>query len=153
MTMVPSPPDCSPFRWNAAGWFGAQLGSTCWLLLGAAYLLAPAPGLAAVWLGCFICANTIGITLWLRRDRIRAYTGYQVAFGVLGSCALVAVGAADAAGQLPVLGARADTRWLVYGILLSVHWLMMLFYFQERVIRRVEQPDAELDAAADRGRM
>lgn len=51
-------PGC--FQWNTGGWFGSQLGSTAWMLVGAVVLIPHAAEVAGVWLSCFAVANAIG---------------------------------------------------------------------------------------------
>ena len=36
------------FQWNTGGWFGAQVGSTCWLFFAAISFLSQTPRLAAL---------------------------------------------------------------------------------------------------------
>lgn len=77
---IPSPP--SAFGWNS-GWFGAQIGGTLWLLVGAWQLSSPAPSVAGIWVGCFALANVAGSLLWSRRRQIRAFTAYQLLLATL----------------------------------------------------------------------
>ena len=91
-----------------------NLGCSLWLLLGAAVLLNRSPELAAVWLGAFLVLQAAGTVLWMRRDRLRAYAGFQIFLSLFGRCALAALVSADMAGHLSALGER--TEWLLVGV-------------------------------------
>jgi len=79
------------FQWNIGGWFGSQVGSTCWLLVGGALLAFYAPLIGVTFLVCFAVANAIGTSLWLRRDRLRPYPAIQFLLLVIAISGLVAV--------------------------------------------------------------
>jgi hypothetical protein len=83
------------FQWSAGGWFGSQLGSTCWMLVGGVWLAVLAPLIGVIWLVCFAVANAVGTALWLRRDRLRPYPAIQILFLVIAICGLLAVGTFD----------------------------------------------------------
>jgi hypothetical protein len=83
------------FQWSAGGWFGSQLGSTCWMLVGGVWLAVLAPLIGVTWLVCFAVANAVGTSLWWRRDRLRPYPAIQILFLVIAICGLVAVGTFD----------------------------------------------------------
>jgi multisubunit Na+/H+ antiporter MnhC subunit len=59
-------------KWNA-GWFGGQIGGTCWLLpSGIMYFLYGyyLPGLTTIF--SFVAVNLIGTFLWINRSKISA---------------------------------------------------------------------------------
>jgi hypothetical protein len=122
------------FRWNGGAWFGAQIGGTLWLLVGAGVLVRT-PGVAAVWLASFVLANGIGIALWRRRDRIAPHAAMQRLFAVTGACALVAMIAADQAGLLAGSRGIAPSRWAAYTAILVYPLLMLVFFMRERKSR------------------
>jgi hypothetical protein len=127
-------------RWNAGGWFGSQLGGTCWLLVGAVVLAPRAPGVAAVWLAGFVVANAIGSWLWRRRDRLRPYPALQLL--------LLACGLSGLPAWLAVNALRPDLAGLMgwprrgYLVLLIVPALMAWPAVLEHAgRRRSESPD------------
>src|ERR1035437_8974429 len=65
------------FQWNTGGWFGAQMGSTAYLVcLGTAYSVrALVPGIAIVL--CGLLPNVIGFRMWKQRDRLLPYPAIQ----------------------------------------------------------------------------
>jgi len=73
----------SPFGWNAGGWFGAQLGSTLWLLILGIVEIRVDLAAGTVVLLCFALANLWGLALWRRRRRLSAYSGLQCMMVVL----------------------------------------------------------------------
>jgi len=79
----------SAFTWNAGGWFGAQLGSTLWMLILGGLLLARDPATGLLCLAGGLGLNGLGLGLWLARRRLRPYLGIQ-AF-LLGTSLVVAV--------------------------------------------------------------
>jgi hypothetical protein len=85
-------PGC--YQWNTVAWFGAQLGCTGWIVIGAALLTRDAPELAVVWLLGFLAANGIGCWLWMGRRRLRPFPAMQMGllgWGISGLAALVAL--------------------------------------------------------------
>ncbi|AGA28467.1 hypothetical protein [Singulisphaera acidiphila] len=84
-------PGC--FQWNRGGWFGGQLGSTVWMLVGGVVLVPYALDVACVWLACFAVANAIGAWLWRGRDRLPPYPALQALLATCGVSSLVALAA------------------------------------------------------------
>jgi hypothetical protein len=77
--------------WSAEGWFGAQVGSTLWLLIAAAVLL---PQSAVVGLGVlllWIAANGAGLALWRRRAALPPPRAYRLLVLVVAGSALAAL--------------------------------------------------------------
>jgi hypothetical protein len=58
------------YQWNTGGWFGAQIGSTAWMLLAAVGVAPWSVETATVAMLCFAVPNLLGARLWQRRDRI-----------------------------------------------------------------------------------
>jgi hypothetical protein len=143
-------PGPGQFQWNTGGWFGGQVGSTSWLLVGAAVMAPDAPWIAAWWAICFLGANTVGFETWRRRDRIRPYPAIQALLAVCGVAGLLAVVALHAFGPDSV---RLGVTWrqgrlareaVPGGSLLSLHLILLLgvpammvwFALMERAGRR-----------------
>ena len=77
--------DGGAFRWHAGAWFGAQIGSTLWLvILGVALSFRDdsSPGTAIIALA--VAVNGIGLILWEHRDRMRPYPAIQTLIAVVG---------------------------------------------------------------------
>jgi hypothetical protein len=130
-------PNPGRFRWNRGGWFGGQLGSTAWMLVGSALLLPHAPEVAGVWLACFAVANAIGSWMWQRRDGLRPYPALQALFlvcGVNGLIALVALHVRRPGLRItrPLGIYLADEPRLILWLLVLVISLMTWFHLQER---------------------
>src|SRR4030067_400570 len=80
------------FAWKTGAWFGAQVGSTLWLVvLGIVLSLRDdsSPGTAIIALA--VAANGIGLLLWEHRDAIRPYPAIQPLIGVAACAARVAI--------------------------------------------------------------
>jgi hypothetical protein len=85
---MPGPGCC---QWNTVAWFGGQIGSTAWMLAGAAVLVWEAREVAAVWAACFLAANAAGFRLWSRRRWLRPFPALQIGFLVCGASGLIAL--------------------------------------------------------------
>lgn len=85
---VPGP---GAFQWNRGGWFGGQLGSTVWLLVGAAFIADQLPWVSVAWLVYFALANSLGTWLWRHRERLRPYPAYQLLLLTVGIIGLIAL--------------------------------------------------------------
>jgi hypothetical protein len=129
----------SAFQWNAGAWFGAQLGSTLWLLLlGVLFLWSGRP--SGAWaLVAFVLSNGSGLLLWLRRDRVAAYPALQLLMAILGACNLLVFAGFDLAGDLAAVDPHfaSHPRWLYWGLLLYPA-LAFSFHLRERAARRGE---------------
>ena len=125
------------FRWNAAAWFGSQLGGTLWLLLYGALLVGRDVPLGLLVLVLGLVANVVGVVLWSRRDRMAPYPAIQsllLAIGVCGLAAVVAVHRLTIARGLD-RALLEQPRRLYWGLLL-IPAIMVLFHLAERGGRR-----------------
>lgn len=91
------------FHWNGGGWFGAQLGATCWMLISAALLLPHSTAIAAAVLVVFLIANVVGAGLWTARTKIAAYPAIQILMAVCWASSVAAIFVIEAAGLWPAL--------------------------------------------------
>ncbi len=124
------------FQWNMGGWFGAQVGSTSWLFLGAILLLGQTPLLAGLWLGCFVLANLIGTIIWMNRSKVDPYRAIQVLFLVIFAFTTIAMVSADWLGFLRELDQRFENPRLLYLVLLMFPALMTMLHLQNRLKSR-----------------
>jgi hypothetical protein len=125
-----NPPE--PFRWNAGGWFGAQLGGTLWLLLLGLILLPKDTLAAAGVLACFVAANVVGFSLWRLRDRILPYPALQWMIAACGVASLVALAFLDSRPD-SVEVAPAIPYWV---LLIFPGVMLMLWLRQRSAVRR-----------------
>lgn len=126
------------FQWNAGGWFGAQVGSTVWLLVFAAILLAQdrLDGALPLLLA-FTGANGVGLWLWSRRATLAPYTAIQILVATMGVATLAALLGLRWTGALSEAEhAFADGPQRLYWTLLLYPALMAMFALQERAARR-----------------
>jgi len=64
-------------EWNAAGWFGGQLGGTAWILVTAALTTARDASTGFFLLVIFLVPNIIGYSLW-RMQKMSYYASLQI---------------------------------------------------------------------------
>jgi len=125
------------FQWNAGGWFGSQLGSTCWLLLTGSLLVPERPQVGLAVLACGLLPNLIGLRLWQLRRRIEPYPALQSLLLILWGFTVLAVLVLDVSGaRLPALGAPPQDPTTLYWVLLLFPVLMGMFHLKERAARR-----------------
>jgi hypothetical protein len=131
-------PGC--FQWSTGGWFGSQVGSTCWMVVGGVPLAFHAPLIGVTFLICFAVANAIGTWLWLRRDRLRPYSAIQMLLLVIAICGLVALVTFDVLRPASVrldltsqYGGDLDKGYLFF--LVGVPLGMVWFHLMERSVR------------------
>jgi hypothetical protein len=119
-------------RWDAGSWFGAQVGSSVWMLLLAILLLGRGrSGLALVALGAFALPNAVGIVLWRRRARLAAYPAVQGLLAVTALASAVALVALDRGGLLAEPWVWPG-GWSAYLVLLLFPLLMGILHLRER---------------------
>ena len=119
------------FQWSAGAWFGAQLGSTLWMALGGAVLLARPDVLGLVPLLCCAVANVVGALLWRSRGRLAPYPAFQILLIVVGACAWVAL-------SFLTEGLEEATRYQRGLLLFPI--LMAGFHLLERAAVRSRSP-------------
>ena len=95
--------------WNAGGWFGAQLGGSCWIAICAGLLGGHDATVATAVLAIFLAANVIGAAMWLARRRLPAYRAMQALMVVLGVAGVLAVLAIERSGLWSVVQGRGGT--------------------------------------------
>jgi len=123
----------SGFRWNAGGWFGAQLGCTIWILVSAVVVMPRDPVTGLTTLALFLTANAFGTVLWMRRDRFDAYHAFQLLIPLAGLCSLAATWILDRFGHFETLGVggqvSAQSMYLVLAFMIPA--LMLWFHYIE----------------------
>ena len=65
------------FQWTAGAWFGAQLGSTLYLVILGALMSLRSPGLGLLVVLCGLAPNLFGLALWKRRRELSPYSALQ----------------------------------------------------------------------------
>jgi hypothetical protein len=132
------------FQWNAGGWFGAQVGSTIWLLGAALTVLPTHVAAAVVAFLCFLLPNIIGLLLYLRRNRIAPYPALQGLILLVGIVSIILVLYLNHIGLVDQIDPRlGHGQWGFYLLPVLFGGLMVLFHFLERsaVKRRHKMSD------------
>ena len=120
------------FQWNTGGWFGGQIGSTCWMLACVLMYVWKFPLLGAILLGCFAVTNFVGTALWAKRDRVDPYWAIQILLAVILLFTAVGMVAADWFGALEEFGRWGGGSRSPYLCLLMFPGLMIWFHFLNR---------------------
>jgi len=123
------------FHWNKWGWFGAQTGSTCWMLVGAFEAAPRSPMTTVIWLCLFSIANAIGTWLWLKRDRLGPYPAIQTLLATIGIIGLLALIVFDAL-RPDGAGVPGDLRPGYLCFLLGVPAMIAYFALMEHSARK-----------------
>ena len=117
-------------RWNAGGWFGAQLGGSLWVLIAGilALRMNAAAGMLAIAL--FLAANAVGVLLWTRREQLSAHAGIQLLLAILGAAGIAAIYVLDRAGIFEAIqiGASVSAQ-KTYVLLVAVIMILMVSFY------------------------
>ena len=141
------------FRWNARAWFGAQIGSTLWLvILGAALSLRDDSSAGTAIIALAVAVNGIGLILWEHRDRIRPYPAIETLIAVVGCAAFVAFALLDGTSAWGLAGTQPGGARPPYAVLLVFPALMVMFAVQEHAARRAQRRSTSSPVADGRGR-
>jgi hypothetical protein len=132
-------PGTGRFQWNTGGWWGGQLGGSCWMaVLAGVYLFQGREEHSLAMFACFLAANSVGAALWTKRHRLAPHPALQGLLAALlltsTSALLVALAAASAAVSDPVV---LDLTTL--SPLLIYPGLMFFFWRLEREARRARR--------------
>ena len=122
------------FQWNAGGWFGGQIGASCWMLVAATLSFSRDRSASGVVFVLFTIANLVGLRLWRTRDRLSVYTALQILLVAAGSCSLAAVYILDRAGiWLTIQTGGAVSAVATYFLIVAgVIALLTMFHFRRR---------------------
>jgi len=127
--------------WDAAGWFGAQIGSTGWIAICALLLSRHDPDISWIVLGIFLAANAVGGGLWFVQQRIPLLLGLRILVAIAGAAGMLAVGTIDLGGQWSVvanIGGHIEPVQMYALIPLGTLALLGLFWSIDRSRRQVE---------------
>jgi hypothetical protein len=123
------------FSWSAGGWFGAQVGSTLWLVvLGVVLTLRGESSLGTAVIALSVAVNGIGLLLWEHRDRVEPYPAIQALVATVGGAAVVAFVLLDRAAAWDLDGPGLPRP--PYATLLVFPALMAFFALQRHAMHR-----------------
>lgn len=124
------------FVWSASAWFGAQIGSTLWLLLLGVLLFRRDGAVAALCFACFAASNTWGGFLWSRRATFSTYAGFQ---RLLGAVALFTAAVVVTVNLRGLSQGQESSEFvsthLPYWAIGIVPAMMLVFAWRERAAR------------------
>ena len=126
-------------KWKAGGWFGAQIGGTCWIAICAALLSVHSIGLAGTVFAIFVVTNVVGLLIWRGRNRITAYKGMQALLLMIGVASLASVYVIDRSDFWHVVGGfgGAVAVWQMYVLIpVMVAALLWLFWSLNKAGRK-----------------
>jgi uncharacterized membrane protein YfcA len=107
-------------------WFGAQVGSTLWLVRAASSLGWDAsPDVLYPVLICFVVPNIVGLALWFRRRQLGEWTALRSLLLAIAVCTFVAMGVLKRTPQFS--GELSVTAFIAVAGILAV-----LFVFVHR---------------------
>ena len=118
------------FQWNKKGWFGGQIGSTCWLLFSVFRLDSWLASIILI--TCFLASNLVGTVLWMNRDRLDPYKAIQVLLAETFLFAAIAMISMDCIGVLKDLDPRINNPSSVYLLLLIFPALAVLLHLRSK---------------------
>jgi hypothetical protein len=118
--------------WNSAGWFGAQLGGSAWLLVAGILSLFQDVATGSIVLFLFGSFNLIGMGLWRVRTRLSAYAATQVLLGLLVPFSLAAIFVLDRGNLWDAIqsGGRISAQLTALIVIAAVAALMLSFYLR-----------------------
>ena len=124
--------ESNQMRWNLAGWLGAQVGGTVWVLVAGILSLWPDVTTGVAVIALFVLANVIGMAIWRRRENLSAYAGIQILLPIVGVVGLAAVYLLERSGiyESIQVGGTVSARSTYSIIILVVPALMLMFYFK-----------------------
>lgn len=118
-------------EWNAGGWFGSQLGGTCWIFVAAVLSTVRDVSMGLVLLGIFSVPNIVGYVFW-RQKKMSCYAATQWLIAVMGVSGLLAIYVLDQ-GRMwrEIQSGGSVSAASAYGLVVLVAVILMLtFYFR-----------------------
>lgn len=116
-------------QWNLGGWLGAQLGSTCWILIAGLLALQHDQRVGATVLVLFALPNLIGWRLWASRGRLSPVGAARSLILTAGLFGLATVYVLERGGVWDAIqvGGRTSTGVAYGAIVAVVAGLLFLF--------------------------
>ncbi len=116
-------------EWNAGGWFGSQIGGTCWIFVAAVLSMLRDVSLGLVLLGIFALANVVGYVFW-RQKKLSCYAATQWMIVMAGASGLLAIFVLDR-GQmwLEIQSGGEISAASAYGLVVLVAAVLMLTFY------------------------
>jgi len=141
--MTPTP-GASHFKWNA-GWFGAQIGGSCWMFVEAVRLAARSEWRAAiVYTACCALCNAVGTWIWRHRTALPVYSALQIMILVLGLTSAVCMSTTEANGTPQAWGRNEIRLLLMFPVLgLFFAYLQRSSRKQSAAVRDANTPRAD----------
>lgn len=117
-------------EWNLGSWFGAQLGSTAWILIASVLTVARDFRTGALVFAVFLVPNIVGTVLWRRREHLSCSIALQVLLPAIGVCGLLAVYILDRTNHWLAIqsGGSVSAPWGYAIIILVVALLMVVMH-------------------------
>lgn len=136
--MVEQSENSSGLKWNAGGWFGSQIGCTCWMLVAAVLVSIKDLPAGAIVFVLFLVPNLLGTYLWSQRARTDIYPALQVLLLVSGGVSMAAVYVLERRAQWEAIqsGAVVSSSLMYLLIPCLIGGLMLMFYLQHGRARR-----------------
>lgn len=127
-----NPENQHPPQWNAGGWFGAQLGSSCWILIAGLLTYPHNQLLSLLITALFAGFNLAGCLLWANRRRLSAYMGMQMLIILAGLAGLLTVYLLDSNGLFTDIqtGGSVSAGKTYLLIIAVVAALLLMFYLR-----------------------
>ena len=118
-------------QWNAGGWFGGQIGATCWMLIAGILTAVKDLTTGSIVIGFFLLANLVGWLLWQTR-RFSCYASTQLLIAISGAFGLLAVYVLERGGVWEEIQAgRPASTVSTYGVIaLTFGGLLVFFYLR-----------------------
>ena len=129
-------------QWNAGGWFGGQLGGTCWMLVAAVLISIKDLSTGAIVFVLFLVPNLLGTYLWSQRAKIEVYPAMQILLLVLGGVSMATVYVLERRAHWEAMQSGAVVRSSSMYLLIPclIGGLMLMFYLQHRRGRKKRGP-------------
>lgn len=118
-------------EWNAGGWFGSQIGGTCWILVAAILAAVRDVSMGLILLGIFAVPNIIGYAFW-HQKKLSCYAATQWLIAMMGVSGVLAIYVLDQ-GRMwrEIQTGGSVSAASAYGLVVMVAAILMLtFYFR-----------------------
>jgi hypothetical protein len=131
--MTEARPGKGYFQWSAGGWFGAQIGSSLWILLLGILYLAKSVTIGLCVIFCFLMNQLFCTLLWRRRAKTAPHRAIQLMLlfsGILALVSIILIDSSSGFADLEAVFPSIPLMW--YAVLLIYPLMMSFFYLLER---------------------
>ena len=134
------------FQWSTGGWYGALVGGSAWIFLGAIVLAKQSTLLAGIWSACGIVSTLVGLWLWSQRANRAPFPALMSLMLVLWISACVSLVSMLALAPEALRQFGASKGMILAGLLIFPMMIIQFSFLERRALSQASRRDRQGDS-------